>query len=113
MSLPERPFNRNTGVACGYIPTAVPDPRERSSSWDGFGNQSEVLESSREAVYKECPGQAARDGAGVVELADARDSKSRVRKDVRVQVPPPAPFKNAQLHLLGYRRGGCFRSTVK
>ncbi|MBP2679549.1 MAG: hypothetical protein H6Q82_2614, partial [Deltaproteobacteria bacterium] len=55
----------------------------------------------------------ARDGAGVVELADARDSKSRVRKDVRVQVPPPAPFKNTQLHLPGYRRGGCFRSTVK
>ena len=27
----------------------------------------------------------------MVELADARDSKSRVRKDVRVQVPPPAP----------------------
>ena len=29
--------------------------------------------------------------AGVVELADARDSKSRVRKDVRVRPPPPAP----------------------
>ena len=48
----------------------------------------------------------------MVELADARDSKSRVREDVRVQVPPPAPFKIAQLHLLGHRRGGCFRSTV-
>ena len=31
--------------------------------------------------------------AGVVELADARDSKSRVRKDVRVRPPPPAPNK--------------------
>ena len=30
--------------------------------------------------------------AGVVELADARDSKSRVRKDVRVRPPPPAPI---------------------
>ena len=30
--------------------------------------------------------------AGVVELADARDSKSRVRKDVRVRPPPPAPM---------------------
>ena len=29
--------------------------------------------------------------AGVVELADARDSKSRVRKAVWVRVPPPAP----------------------
>ena len=29
--------------------------------------------------------------AGVVELADARDSKSRVRKGVRVRPPPPAP----------------------
>ena len=29
--------------------------------------------------------------AGVVELADARDSKSRVRKYVRVRPPPPAP----------------------
>ena len=29
--------------------------------------------------------------AGVVELADARDSKSRLRKKVRVQLPPPAP----------------------
>ena len=29
--------------------------------------------------------------AGVVELADARDSKSRVRKNVRVRPPPPAP----------------------
>ena len=48
----------------------------------------------------------------MVELADARDSKSRVRKDVRVQVPPPAPFNNEQSLLLGYRRGGCFRSTV-
>ena len=28
--------------------------------------------------------------AGVVELADARDSKSRVREDVRVRPPPPA-----------------------
>ena len=27
----------------------------------------------------------------MVELADARDSKSRVRKDVRVRPPPPAP----------------------
>ena len=43
-------------------------------------------------MYKECPGRAALDEAGVVELADARDSKSRVREDVRVQVPPPAPI---------------------
>ena len=28
----------------------------------------------------------------MVELADARDSKSRDRKVVRVQVPPPAPL---------------------
>jgi hypothetical protein len=56
------------------------------------GNDPEVFESEREPVYKECPGRAAPDGAGVVELADARDSKSRVRKDVRVQVPPPAPL---------------------
>ena len=97
MALPERPYNRNTSVACGYVPTAVPNTRRRSSSRDGFGVPSEVLESSREAVYKECPGRAARDGAGVVELADARDSKSRVRKDVRVQVPPPAPRQAAGL----------------
>ena len=32
--------------------------------------------------------------AGVVELADALDSKSCVREDVRVRPPPPAP-KNA------------------
>ena len=98
MSLPERPYNRNTGEPCGYVSTAVPDTRERSSSRDGFGIQSEVLESAREAVYKECPGRDARDGAGVVELADARDSKSRVREDVRVQVPPPAPLFFRQLH---------------
>ncbi len=30
----------------------------------------------------------------MVELADARDSKSRVREDVRVQVPPPAPWES-------------------
>src|SRR5574341_1014941 len=30
--------------------------------------------------------------AGVVELADARDSKSRARKGVRVRPPPPAPL---------------------
>ena len=33
----------------------------------------------------------------MVELADARDSKSRVRKDVRVQVPPPAPRQSSGL----------------
>ena len=32
-------------------------------------------------------------GAGVAESADARDSKSRSRKGVRVQVPPPAVEK--------------------
>ena len=32
--------------------------------------------------------------AGVVELVDARDSKSRVRKGVRVRPPPPAPRQN-------------------
>ena len=30
--------------------------------------------------------------AGVLELADETDSKSVVRKDVWVQVPPPAPL---------------------
>ncbi len=29
--------------------------------------------------------------AGVEKLAYSRDSKSRVRKDLRVRVPPPAP----------------------
>ena len=43
--------------------------------------------------------------AGVVELADARDSKSRVRKDVRVQVPPPAPYIIRQLRLTWFLRG--------
>ena len=33
----------------------------------------------------------------MVELADARDSKSRVRKNVRVRPPPPAP--NTELRL--------------
>ena len=37
--------------------------------------------------------------AGVVELADARDSKSRVRKDVRVRPPPPAPNQGFQFSL--------------
>ena len=32
----------------------------------------------------------------MVELADARDSKSRVRKDVRVRPPPPAPKNTAE-----------------
>ncbi len=32
------------------------------------------------------------DFAGVVELVDAPDSKSGVRKDVSVRVRPPAPF---------------------
>ena len=42
--------------------------------------------------------------AGVVELADARDSKSRVRKDVRVRPPPPAPhLKGSQsLEMAGF-----------
>ena len=41
--------------------------------------------------------------AGVVELADARDSKSRVRKDVRVRPPPPAPnkYNPNQIFLIG------------
>ena len=30
----------------------------------------------------------------MAELADARDLKSRVRKDVRVRSPPPAPRQN-------------------
>src|SRR4030042_1201888 len=54
-------------------------------------NRTGAVESAREAVYKERPGRNVPDDAGVVELADARDSKSRVRKDVRVQVHPPAP----------------------
>lgn len=29
-------------------------------------------------------------------MADARDSKSRVRKDVRVRVPPPAQIKRSE-----------------
>ena len=37
--------------------------------------------------------------AGVVELADARDSKSRVREDVRVRPPPPAPRRKDPLPL--------------
>jgi hypothetical protein len=32
--------------------------------------------------------------AGVAELADARDSKSRVLRDVWVRPPPPASFAN-------------------
>ena len=32
--------------------------------------------------------------AGVVKLVDAEDSKSSVRKDMRVQFSPPAPQKN-------------------
>ncbi len=36
--------------------------------------------------------------AGVVELADALDSKSSVRKDVRVRPPPPAPSRR-KLHI--------------
>ena len=35
--------------------------------------------------------------AGVVESADTRDLKSLVRKDVRVQIPPPAPSIAANL----------------
>ena len=38
--------------------------------------------------------------AGVVELVDARDSKSRVRKDVRVRPPPPAPRQNNTMRSL-------------
>ena len=52
MALPERLFNRNTGEACGYVPSAVPIPRESSSSRYGFGFPSEVLDSALEAVYK-------------------------------------------------------------
>ncbi len=37
--------------------------------------------------------------AGVVELVDAPDSKSGVRKDVSVRVRPPAPFKTTKLLL--------------
>src|SRR5512140_1665811 len=52
-------------------------------------------------------GAIAPDDAGVVELADARDSKSRVRKDVRVQVPPPAP---PPFSLRGAQREGLERA---
>ena len=38
--------------------------------------------------------------AGVVELADALDSKSSVRKDVRVRPPPPAPLGNPESPVL-------------
>ena len=41
--------------------------------------------------------------AGVVELADALDSKSSVRKDVRVRPPPPAPSESPEsLDLTGF-----------
>src|SRR4030042_1317937 len=53
-------------------------------------NRSGAVESAREAVYKERPGRNVPDDAGVVELADARDSKSRGRKDGRVRPPPKA-----------------------
>jgi hypothetical protein len=69
-------------------------------------NRAEAVESAREAVYKERPGPSVPNDAGVVELADARDSKSRVRKDVRVQVPPPAPYIIKQLRLTWSLRGG-------
>ena len=60
--------------------------------------------------------------AGVVELADARDSKSRVRKDVRVRPPPPAPSESPEsLDFTGFsglspfcpEDGACVSETVK
>ena len=59
--------------------------------------------------------------AGVVELADARDSKSRVRKDVRVRPPPPAPSESPEsLDFTGFsglslfipEDGACVSETV-
>ena len=40
--------------------------------------------------------------AGVMELADVRDSKSRVREDVRVRPPPPALSRNHDLWVSGF-----------
>ena len=60
--------------------------------------------------------------AGVVELADARDSKSRVRKDVRVRPPPPAPSESPEsldftgfsgLSLFCPEDGACVSEAVK
>ena len=65
------------------------------------------LESGREPVYKGYPG--ASPDAGVVELADARDSKSRARKGVRVRPPPPAPLP---LPLRGAQREGVEREAT-
>ena len=44
--------------------------------------------------------------AGVAELADARDSKSRVFTDVRVRPPPPAPQR-----ILSRAAGSLFRNN--
>ena|GEM_PF-4305695 len=39
-------------------------------------------------------------------MADARVSKTRVRKDMRVQLPPSALFKNFQLPVMLYVQMG-------
>lgn len=52
--------------------------------------------------------------AGVAELADARDSKSRARKGVRVQVPPPALLitQGEVLRVIPHSEGfGCERKN--
>jgi hypothetical protein len=49
--------------------------------------------------------------AEVVELADAQRSGRCVRKDVRVQIPPPAPFI-FNLDLRFRKRGFLYLYTV-
>jgi hypothetical protein len=44
--------------------------------------------------------------AGVAELADALDSKSSVRKDVGVQVPPPVLFGSKDLRRFSASKNG-------
>ena len=50
--------------------------------------------------------------AGVAELADARDLKSRALRGVRVRSPPPALFRISELPLVFVARRRRRRSTV-